>query len=127
MKKAALITIAAALALAPASGEAAQGKGSTKLCPDGAFCVWTKANYQGKKLVLTKKGVSNKIAKEMNNKVSSVKNRLDVTTYLYSKRDGKGEIRCFGDGQKLADLAGSCDFDNEASSSRIPKGPNPCF
>ncbi len=40
---------------------------------------------------------------------------------------GEGEIRCFGSGNKIADLGGSYDFDNEASSSKIPQQSKPCF
>ena len=51
MKKAALIAIAAVVAVAPAGGEAAQAE-SSKRCPAGALCVWTKTNYEGKKAVV---------------------------------------------------------------------------
>jgi len=71
-------------------------------------------------------GVEN-LSKGVNNRVSSVKNRVDVTTYLHSKRNGEGEIRCFASGDKIANLGDSYDFDNEASSSKIPQGSNPCF
>ena len=125
MKKAALIAIAAVVAVAPAGGEAAKAE-SSKRCPAGALCVWTKANYEGKKAVVKAAGVEN-LSNGLNNRVSSVKNRVDVTTYLYSKRNGEGEIRCFGSGDKIANLGDSYNFDNEASSSKIPQGTNPCF
>jgi len=125
MKKAALIAIGAIVALAPATGEAAKQKGP-KACPSNAFCAWTKPNYEGKKVVLKATGVEN-FAQGFNNRVSSAKNRAGVTTYLYAKRNGEGDLRCFGSGDKIPDLGDSYDFNNEASSSRIPQQSNPCF
>lgn len=126
MKRTATIVVAAVVALVPATGEAAKAK-STKRCPQDAFCVWSKPDYQGKKVVLTKNGVSNKIANQMNNRVSSTKNKFDLTVFIYDKRGAKGEIRCFSSNSKEADLGGSYNFDNRAASSLIPKDPEPCF
>ena len=70
-------------------------------------------------------GVDN-FAQGFNNRVSSVKNRAGVTTYLYAKRNGEGDLRCFGSGDEISDLGDSYDFNNEASSSRIPQQGSPC-
>ena len=132
MKKSALIAIVGIVTLVPATGEAAQGQ-SKKSCPKQAVCVWTKANFEGKRLVVKEKGTTN-LSPRFSNRISSVKSKYtgaeNDLAYLFDRRNTNGEFRCFGfDFSKVPDLGHpNWDFDNEGSSVLLPKdeGP-PCF
>ena len=126
MKKAALIALIGMVTLTPAAGEAAKGK-PKKSCPKEAMCVWTKAGYSGKRVVVQSPGVSNKIGNKINNRTSSIKNRFDQTIFIYDKRNATGDFRCVGGLDEVEDLGGSYDFDNLTTSSAIPENPGPCF
>lgn len=122
MKRTALITIAAVLAMTPAAGEASNGKGPSKKCPDDSFCVWTKANYQGKRKVFSKKGEFN-LPKSVNDKVSSVKSRWEPSfVFLYDGKNQEFDSRCFQDNLNVPDLSDpEWNWDNQASSVYLPK------
>ncbi|MDQ2675923.1 MAG: peptidase inhibitor family I36 protein [Actinomycetota bacterium] len=126
MKRTALIALISMVALAPAAGEAAKGK-TKKSCPKEALCVWTKAGFAGKRVVVKDDGVSNAIANKINNKASSIKNRFGETIRIYDKRNANGELRCVGGVGQVDDLGGSYNFDNRAASSKVLNGPTPCF
>ena len=52
--------------------------------------------------------------------MSSIKSKSKKSTYIFQKRDGKGDFRCFGDGFKVPDLsADNWNFDNQATSSAV--------
>jgi len=125
MKKTLIIATLALIALTPAAGDAAKSKGKSG-CPDDAICVWKKADYQGKRLIVKGDGVSNKIGNKINNKTSSIKNGFDKTIFIYDKRNAKGESRCLGAKDKVADLAGSYVFDDLTTSSEVPDDPGSC-
>jgi hypothetical protein len=126
MKRTALIALISTLVLTPAVGEAAKG-GADKSCPDDAICAWTKAGFEGKRVVISGKGVSNKIGNQINNKTSSIKNRFETTIFVYDKRNGAGESRCVGGLGRVRNLGGSYDFENRVASSDAPEDPGPCF
>ncbi len=86
MKRMFLISIAAALVVAPATGDAASSKRG-KACPEGAVCIWAKTNYRGDREVFEKKGATN-VSKELNNRASSVKNRSGDVAFLVDAKNG---------------------------------------
>jgi hypothetical protein len=98
--------------------KAGHGAKSHSSCPDEALCVWSKKNYEGQRVKITKTGdVSNKLAHEMNNKASSLKNRFAMTGTLYDKKNGgSGEVYGFCDLDNVPDLGL---FDDLASSSVV--------
>ncbi|MDQ3642212.1 MAG: peptidase inhibitor family I36 protein [Actinomycetota bacterium] len=125
-------TLTSVILIAPAAGTQEKPAGataklsSTSFCPDGSFCVYAGKNYTGKRLKLNSPpGVlSTKLFKEMNNKVSSAKNRWKHTSYLYEDKNGGGQASCFSSGEKKPDLSILFDeFNNDASSSRRSTTP----
>jgi hypothetical protein len=99
-----------------AGGAAKGGSG----CPDNALCVWSRRNYEGQKVKITKTGgVSNKLGKLMNNQASSLKNRIPSPGILYDKKNGEGDLIGFCDEESIANLGGKIDFNDRASSSGV--------
>ena len=86
MKRMMLVSIVAALVVAPSAGEAASAKRG-KACPDGALCIWSKTDYRGDREVFKEKGATN-VSKDLNNKASSVKDRTGHPTYLMDAKNG---------------------------------------
>ena len=113
---AASVVGALALGLAlPASGMAGD-----KSCPDGKLCVWSKADFEGKRLKIGKvNAADNKIYKKMDDKVTSVKNRWDFRADLFEDKDNDGEFRCFSPGVNINTLDLGYNFDNVASSAYL--------
>ena len=87
MRRTILISIAAMLAIAPATGDAASSKRG-KACPGGSVCVWSKKNFRGEREVIDKKGATN-LSRELNNNVSSVKDRSNGNDYLMDAKNGR--------------------------------------
>lgn len=116
MRRGALTVSVAALCVLPASA-AADPSG----CPDGSYCFWSKQNYEGKRVVISKSGISNKLFNEMNKRASSMKNRRSDYVIIYTQKNGSGFSACFA-GPNLSNLA---EFDNDGSSSRAGAGACP--
>lgn len=115
-----LAAAAAALALGSVGAGAGPEKASKKSCPDGRLCVWAKRGYEGQKVVIRTREVSNELGEKMDDKASSLKLRKSGTAVLYEDLDAEGVGYCF-DGPHLnyrnfKDL----NFDNAASSTEIP-------
>src|SRR5687768_16718369 len=90
----AALTIFFAISAAPTQGAAR----ARPACPPSSLCVWTKANYEGERLVIDKLGASNKIARRMNDKVSSARLRYSGgAAELYEDLDGGGDTLCLLD------------------------------
>jgi len=126
---AAAVATAAALsgaASATPEGEEAAKRAGPKSCPADSLCVWAGKKYTGKRVVMKGGGPSNKIFRELNNKVTSVKSRRQFTVLLYDEKGQQGDARCFSQGQNNPNLAGSYDFNNRASSSENETEPSPC-
>jgi Peptidase inhibitor family I36 len=131
-----LITIAVlalTAALIPASPATAKARPE---CPQNSLCVWTKANYEGERLVLDRLGASNKIFKKMNDKVSSVRLRYSGgAAELYEDTNGEGDTLCLLDApglRKNPDLSGTGGgpdgYDDMVSSSYLSEEPfGTCF
>ena len=123
MSRIGLIAIAG-LALAAVSGVGATGGATADPakrvtgCPADTLCVWSGKNYQGQRVKLTSQsGISNKLAKVMNNQASSYKNKFtDDDAVLYDKKDGGGD---FWGICPLESDPSLVDFNNRASSSSI--------
>jgi hypothetical protein len=123
------------LLLSPGSASSGAAK-ARPACPPNSLCVWTKANYEGERLVLDRLGDSNKIFKRMNDKVSSARLRYpDGAAALYEDRDAGGNTLCLLDApglSKYPDLSqtggGPNGYDNSVSSSYLSDEPfGSCF
>jgi hypothetical protein len=111
----------------PASAAPAGKHAGTK-CPEGYLCVWREANFQGERLKIKGRKLTNAIYDEgFNDDVSSVKLHMKGSAVLYEDTDGFGSKRCMvGDTNKIPDLADpGWDFDNTISSSKAPKKESP--
>ena len=115
MKRISAGVLAAALLLVPSAGEAAKSKRG-KACPDEAVCVWTKSDFRGEREVVSKKGATN-LSKELNNKVSSVKNRTGRVVYLMDAKNGSSndDYQCMSEESEFSEL-GNIGFNNRISS-----------
>lgn len=118
--------VAAALSvLLPSAGTA-----GSKGCPDGFLCLWTKPGYEGKRLLIKTRKLTNEVqtTDQFNDAISSLKLRKSGTAVLYPDIDGQGGARCFAQTSRnvpnLADPLWA--FDDVISSSKIPKGAGPC-
>jgi hypothetical protein len=101
-----LAGVVGALAIGLALPAIASASGSS--CPDGKLCVWSRADYKGKRLKIGKvNDADNKIYRKMNDRVTSVKNRWDFRADL------------FADIVNIPDLALGYDFNNVASSAYL--------
>lgn len=85
------------------------------LCPDRALCVWEHNNQAGQRVVIRRKGLSDKLARKMDNAASSAINNRGKLAYLYSNKKGGGDVYCLEPGMEANDLGG---FNDLASSSR---------
>ena len=123
VKRMFLISIAATLVVAPAAGDAASSKRG-KACPDGAVCIWSKANYRGDREVFEKKGATN-VSRKLNNRATSVKDRTGDDVYLMDAKNGStnDDYQCLFEPQ-YPDL-GEQGFDNRVSSILRPKPGHP--
>ena len=128
----AALTIVLAVSAAPTQSAAK----ARPECPPSSLCVWTKANYEGERLVIDKLGASNKISKRMNDKVSSARLRYSGgAAQLYEDLDGGGDTLCLLDApgvRKYPDLSkvggGEDGYDNMVSSSYLSEEPfGTCF
>jgi hypothetical protein len=115
----------AAVALLASLGGSASA-GPTPLCPEKTLCVFEHNEAGGQVVKLTKKGVSNKLAKKMNNEASSVLNETNKRIFLHDKRNGKGDRVCISPFGGTASLADFGDFNDRASSSKITKNKEDC-
>jgi Peptidase inhibitor family I36 len=126
---AAVTAMAAALCVLAIGSSATAGSPST--CPKGKLCLWTGANYTDDRLLIGTRRLSNKISAApgaFGDAVSSLKLRMPGTAILYDGADGGGQLRCFNQdsARKVPDLASlDWQFDNLASSSKIPKSTSP--
>ena len=128
----AALTVLLAILVAPSHGVAK----ARPECPPNSLCVWTKANYEGERLVLDRFGASNKISKKMNDKVSSARLRYSGgAAQLYEDPNGEGDTLCLLDApglRKYPDLSetggGPNGYDNMVSSSYLSEEPfGTCF
>lgn len=128
----AALTVLLAILVAPSHGVAK----ARPECPPNSLCVWTKANYEGERLVLDRLGASNKISKKMNDKVSSARLRYSGgAAELYEDPNGEGDTLCLLDApglRKYPDLSetggGPNGYDNMVSSSYLSEEPfGTCF
>ncbi len=119
----ATLTVAAATAIALIStaGDAGARGGN---CPDNKLCVWKNEGFDGQRVKIGGHGVSNKLAKEMNNDAHSVDNNLENAAFLYEKKNAKGDFVCIGPDEENQNL-GLIGFNDRASSTRITNG-NAC-
>jgi hypothetical protein len=108
-----LFVLAGGLLAAPAD--------ATSMCPDFTLCVWENVNRVPQLVEISnRRGVSNKLARLMNNKASSVENDTGFVAFLYKKRDGKGARICLTPGAIQDDL-GLLSFEDVASSTRVTR------
>jgi hypothetical protein len=125
-----LTVLALFAAPSPASSGAAK---ATAECPQNSLCVWSKANYEGDRLVIDRLGASNKIFKKMDDRVSSARLRYPGgAAQLYEDKNGEGDTLCLLDApglKKYPDLSKTGGgYDNIMSSSYLSAEPfGTCF
>jgi hypothetical protein len=117
------VAITAAGFVVALGGSAAAGVGA---CPDKTLCVYADDGFDSQMVKIDGKGISNKLAKKMNNEASSVINNRNKRAYLYDRRNGKGEKICLSPKANYHDLGGSFDFNDVASSSRNTNNKDDC-
>jgi hypothetical protein len=118
------LTVAgAAVALVASLGASASA--GIPACPKKTLCVWQDVEGEGKLVKNTSDGISNKLAKKMNNEASSAINNRGKRAYLYDKRNGKGEKHCISphDAINLSEV----DFNDIASSSKNTAKKKDCL
>jgi hypothetical protein len=117
-----LLALACALAaLALPTTASASGSG----CRDGAYCLWTGQDFEGKKRVVESNGIVN-LGPRMNNKVSSLKNHKDRSLLLYLRFNAQGDRRCVLPGEEDPGLLPP--FDNAISSTNAtPRDITTCL
>lgn len=111
-------TVAVAVVAVPFGGPAAASqteKGSA--CPNNAVCVYADPGGLGQRVVLKEFGVSNKLAKRMNNEASSAINIADGAIFFYDKRNAEGDRVCMAPNDK-GNLS-TFGFEDRASSSKL--------
>jgi hypothetical protein len=117
---------AAAAAVGLATMLAASPASAGPSCPEKTLCVWQHNDLGGQLVKMKSDGISNKLAKKMNNEASSVINNRNKRAYLYDRRNGKGEKICLSPKANYHDLGGSFDFNDVASSSRNTNNKDDC-
>lgn len=124
-----LVALASAVAFGPGStASAARGLGleeSSSKCPENAICVWENVGYQGRRIVVEGKGLSNEIGEKFNDQASSVKFTGSTTGILYRDFDGEVVGVCLDDARRRVRNLANASFDEEASSSRISRDQEP--
>jgi hypothetical protein len=115
-----------ALPIRAGADRAEVDKRGPKSCPDGAYCVWTGKHYEGTRVKLTTVGEVINLPASVNNKVSSAKNRYELTAYLYKRKNGLGKSFCLDPGGNIPDFSAfTVPFNNVASSALLPDEPPP--
>lgn len=125
-----LLVLAWLTALVAVALPAGVAGSSNTHCPDGYLCLWKDPNYQGERILIKNRSVSNKVYNKANDAVSSVKFRAHGVAVLYEDTNGEGETRCItkSEHRNVPDLAVMAwSFDNTTSSTKIAdKPPGPC-
>ena len=122
-----LSALALAVGLSASGGAAAPQSKAGSGCAKGRVCVWSEKHFQGQKLKLRARPLTNRIGGKMNDDVESVKVRKRGVAILYENLNGDGEARCFPGPHGNFENLGSNEwrFENTVSSSRTPKLPRP--
>ncbi len=107
-----LALVSAIGALAAPVAVSAAGPG----CRDGAYCLWTKKNFEGDKLVVKSNSLVD-LPTFMNNRASSLKNREGLPVIFFTGRDGAGDETCREPGHNEPDLSST--LNNAISSADV--------
>jgi Peptidase inhibitor family I36 len=116
------MAVATVALVASLGGTASAGAG----CPEKTLCVWQDNEGGGEQVNIKADGISNKLAKKLNNGASSVINNRNKRAYLYDKRGGKGDKVCLDPGAEVADLGSFANFNDLASSSKNTDNKKDC-
>jgi len=119
--------LALAVGTAASGGAVAPPAKAGSGCAKGYVCVWSDKNFQGQKVRVRTRKLTNKIGGKMNDDAESVKVQKKGVAVLYENLTGGGEARCFpGPGGEYPNLADDeWRFENTVSSSKMPKVPPP--
>jgi hypothetical protein len=119
-----LVAAAAAVGLAASmAGTASAGGGE---CPEKTLCVYSSDGFAGTQVNISKDGISNKLAKKINNQASSAFNNRNKRAYLYDGKNGKGDKICLAPHGEYGSLGASFDFNDLASSSKNTDNKKAC-
>jgi hypothetical protein len=83
--------------------EAPASAGSRSTCPSGAFCVWTRTDFEGSKYVLDNVSDYNRINADP---IRSAYNNRSRRTYLNQGTGSSSTFSCFGPGDYDTSLSG---------------------
>lgn len=113
-----LAALAAALGLIALAPGNVGARGEAPPCPKKTLCVWEDASYQGVRVKIDGRGISNEIAQKLDDQASSVYNRRGDVSYLYTDQNGEGESFCIEPKDYIGFISG---FNDVASSSKLTK------
>jgi hypothetical protein len=102
--------------LASLGGEASAGV--PLLCPEKTLCVFADNDFGGQVVKIDGKGVSNKLAKKMDDQASSVINTRGKRAYLYEMKNGNGSRFCIDPHSSVVSLGGFNDLASSSKNSR---------
>lgn len=124
---AALIAAVSAVPAPGGSAEAYNAKAKPK-CPDRALCVWKNPGYEGRRIVVKGKRVSNKIFNKMNDAASSAfLNRNSLVGVLWTDVDGTGDAICLTRENRRR-IERFAVYDDAVSSSTVERNaPTDCL
>ena len=122
------IAVTATFAVLAISGPASLGAAKAKpKCPDKALCVWDDPGFEGQRVVVKGKELSNKIFDEMNDTAASAfLNRKSKVGVLYTDAHGGGTSICLYEENRwrIKDLI---PYDNAISSSEVRRNLGTCL
>jgi hypothetical protein len=121
--------LTAALTVLVISGPASLGAAKARPdCPDKAICLWDEENYQGQRVVVKTRKLSDKVLSEMNDLTSSAfMSRKAGVAVLYTDAAGGGESVCLYEENRRRIKSLVPPFDDSISSTRVRKNlPSTC-
>ena len=89
----------------------------------GKLCLFNGTIATEERVNFTALGLSNRLAKKMDNKASSVFNDREGVAIIYAGRNGNGARLCLETGDAYGDMS-EVNFDNKASSTRLTDRKN---
>jgi Peptidase inhibitor family I36 len=113
----AVAVAASALVVSGTASAGGEAKGPPKVCPSKALCVFSSDNFMGDRVVVRRKGISNKIAEQMDDATSSVVNTRGKVSRLYKGKNANGGVFCVNAHAAVPSVGP--DFNDTASSSKL--------
>ncbi len=116
------VLVVALLAMGGATQTSGAADPKRGLCA-GKLCLFAGTLGTEERVNFTALGISNRLAKKMDNEASSVYNDRDGVAIIYAGRNGNGAKLCLESGDAFSDMS-EINFDNKASSTRLTDRKN---